>query len=549
MKKPLVIAFCVLVAACDKLSVNPWFEETSSQAGIRFEHQSGASGSYFLPEIMGGGVAISDFDNDGDSDIYFVQSGSLENPNNSAGNALYLNDGAGTFTVSENSGSEDTGYGIGVATGDYDNDGDVDLYVTNVGANVILQNDGDATFTDQTANAGVGDEGFGSSATFADLDGDGFLDLFVVNYIDWQQESELECYDLGTGIRNYCDPSNYDRPAQDRLYRNNQDGTFTDITEEAGITRAYGNGLGVVAADFNKDGLLDVAVANDRTVNQLWINQGNMRFDDESFIWGSAMDDQGIAKAGMGIVAGDLDDDQDFDLLIVNIEGETDSYFQNERSYFKVATARVGLTQVSRGYTRFGTVLEDFNNDGLFDLYLANGRVNYSPESEVADPYAERNIFFQGTVAGRFQHVPGTWIEEPASFIHTSRAAAYGDLDNSGSVDIVVVNRDAQPYLLMNTRSPTNSWIQVRLVNQAGRDDLHAEITVETSISKKTRMVQTSGSYLAAHSPYVHVGLGESTDSVNALVRWRDGTQELFKEIELNERTVLYQGQGETTPE
>ena len=545
MNRLLAIAFCVLLPACDNPTDKPWFEETSSQAGISFEHRSGASGKYFLPEIMGGGVAIADLDNDDDLDIYFAQSGSLENPNTSEGNALYLNQGNGTFALSENSGSEDTGYGIGVATGDYDNDGDVDLYVTNVGSNALLQNDGNASFTNQTFSAGVGDQGFGSSATFADLDGDGFLDLFVVNYIDWHQATEMECYDLGTGIRNYCDPSNYDRPAQDRLYRNNQDGTFTDITEEAGITRAYGNGLGVVAADFNMDGSLDIAVANDRTVNQLWINHGNMQFKDESFEWGSAMDDQGIAKAGMGIVAGDLDDDQDFDLLIVNIEGETDSYFQNESSYFKVATARVGLTQVSRGYTRFGTVLEDFNNDGVFDLFLANGRVNYSPESEVEDPYAERNLLFQGTDVGRFQYVPENWIKDPSAFIHTSRAAAYGDLDNDGSIDIVVVNRDAQPYLLMNTSSSPNSWLQIRLINQLGRDDLHAELTIETSIGKETRMVQTGGSYLSAHSPYIHVGLGESVDVVHALVSWRDGTQEMFKEIEPNESTILYQGEGQ----
>ena len=404
-------------------------------------------------------------------------------------------------------------------------------------------------FTDQTSLAGVGDVGFGSSATFADLDGDGFLDLFVVNYIDWQKESEIECHDLGTGIRNYCDPSNYDRPAQDRLYRNNRDGTFTDITDVAGITRAYGNGLGVVSADFNQDGLLDIAVANDRTVNQLWINQGNMRFVDKSFEWGSAMDNQGIAKAGMGIVAGDFDDDHDFDLLIVNIEGETDSYFQNEGSYFRVSTARVGLTQVSRGFTRFGTALEDFNNDGLFDLYLANGRVNYSPESEVADPYAERNLLFQGTFNRRFQHVAEPWIEESASFIHTSRAAAHGDLDNNGTLDIVVVNRDARPYLLMNTSSNTNSWLQLRLINQAGRDDLHAEITVETSLSKKIRMVQTSGSYLSAHSPYVHVGLGQSVDLLHVVVKWRDGTQEMFDEIKLNEKATLRQGQGQFVQE
>lgn len=270
-----------------------------------------------------------------------------------------------------------------------------------------------------------------------------------------------------------------------------------------------------------------------------------MKFEDQAIQWGSAMDDQGIAKAGMGIAARDVDDDGDLDLLIVNIEGETDSYFQNEQSYFKVATAQVGLTQVSRGFTRFGTVMEDFDNDGLFDLFLANGRVNYSPESEVSDPYAERNLLFRGTCENRFVHVSESWVSEPNSFIHTSRGAAYGDLDNDGLVDIVVVNRDAAPYVLLNTTTTQGNWLQLRLVNKQGRDDLHAELLVQGTEPEKTRIVQNSGSYLAAHAPLVHVGLGDVSEPVDVHVLWRDGTRETFSQVSLNERRTLYQGRGE----
>ncbi len=532
----------MLLLACSPAEKHPWFEDRTDQAGVSFVHQSGAVGNFYLPEIMGGGIAIADFNNDNHMDLYFIQSGSLDTQQPPKSNELYLNRGDGTFILQEKSGSEDTGYGIGVATGDYDNDADVDIYVTNVGPNVLLRNEGNGRFTDQTEFAGVGDPNFGSSATFADFDNDGYLDLFVVNYIDWTKERELECYDYGTGIRNYCDPTNYDRPAQDQIYLNNQNGQFTKVTESAGLTEAYGNGLGTVVADFNGDDLLDIAVANDRTVNQLWINQGSMQFKDMSIVWGSAMDDQGIAKAGMGIVARDFDNDSDPDLLVVNIEGETDSYFQNEGTYFKVATAKIGLAQVSRGYTRFGTLLEDFNNDGELDLYLANGRVNYSTESEVADPYAEENLLFMRDSTGAFKHMPDSLNILSRERIHTSRGAATGDLNNDGLMDIVVVNRDEKPYVLMNKTQNVHNWLQLRLFGDHGRDAYHAKVTVTTSERSITRIVQTGGSYLAANSPWIQFGLGESRGPLRLQVNWGDGSIEEFNRIQPNQRVVLLKG-------
>ena len=351
--------------------------------GIDFRHVPGASERYLMPEIMGGGAALLDVDGDGDLDAYLVQSGQspvTASSSPAVGNQLFLNEGDGTFVPARESGAEDPGYGMGVTAGDYDNDGDIDLYVTNVGANVLLRNDGNGRFEDVTEFASVGDPGWGTAALFADLDNDDDLDLFVVNYVNWSLGIERDCYDYGTGARNYCDPDNYDAPTHDRLYRNDGDGTFTDVSIEAGLGGVRGNGLGAISADFDRDGRLDVFVANDKTMDRLWLNQGELLFRDEALLWGCAMDDHGVAKAGMGVAAADTDNDGDSELLVVNIEGETDSFFRNEGAYFTDATATVGLATTSRGYTRFGVALADFDNDGRLDLYEANGRVAYSPE-------------------------------------------------------------------------------------------------------------------------------------------------------------------------
>ena len=548
MRNWLCVLLTLTILGCssseDQSSTSFWFDDQAQQRGVHFRHQSGATGDFYLPEIMGGGVAVGDFNNDTHLDIFFVQSGSMVDAESTFRHELYLNAGNGSFELAQNATTPTTKYGIGVTAGDYDNDGDVDLYITNVGPNTLLRNEGEGAFVDRTEASGLGEPGFGSSATFADFDEDGWLDLFVVNYLDWSVKTELECYDFGTGIRNYCDPSNYNRPTPDLLFRNNQDGTFTDVTVAAGISTARGNGLGTVAADFNQDGLLDIAVANDRTFNHLWINQGSMHFKNLALEWGSAMDEAGIAKAGMGIVAADFDQDTDPDLLIVNIEGETDSYFQNEKTYFKVATPSVGLTQTSRGFTRFGTVLSDFNNDGNFDLFLANGRVNFSTESEVEDPYAESNVLFTGTPAGKFLDGSKLLHAQLTTRIHTSRGAAQGDLDGDGRVDVVVVNRDSRPYVLMNTAVSAQNWLQVRLINSLGRDAHHSRVDLEQTNTTHTRYLSMDGSYLSTHSPWVHFAVEDSADASDLVVTWEDGSSDRFSDLLVNQRHTLVQGKG-----
>lgn len=520
----------------------PWFTDIASDSGITFTHVSGASASFLLPEIMGSGVALFDAENDGDLDIYFVQSGGPVEDTRRIGNELYLNDGTGTFSRVSGSGLEDAGYGMGLAVGDYNADGLVDVYVTNVGVNRLFRNLGDGTFVDETVWARVGTGGFSTASTFGDFDGDGHLDLFVVNYVDWSVSTERNCYDYGTGVRNYCDPGNYDRPTPDVLYRNNGDGTFTDVSLDSGISTARGNGLGAIASDFNGDGKLDIFVANDKSPNHLWINQGGFTFRNEAFTRGTAFDDHGIAKAGMGVAARDIDQDTDVDIIVVNIQGETDSYYRNDGTYFTDATAQVGLTRFSRNYTRFGVALYDFDHDGRLDFYEGNGRVTFSVESATEDPYAESNALFRGGSKIKFQFVPTNLVHEQ-SLIHTSRAVAAGDLDGNGTVDLVVTNRDAPAYLLRNNSLASAPWIAVDLLNHHGSPDLNARLTLETDLGTYEEEVQVSGSYLAGNSPTIHTTFHTTPVIVNATVRWSDGTSQDIELMPLNRRTVITQHQ------
>ena len=383
----------------------PWFREAAMERGIDFVHESGHGEPYLMPEIMAGGAALFDMDGDGDLDAYLVQGGSLKGAPRHF-NQLYRNDGSGRFeNATAGSGSGDGGYGMGVATGDYDGDGDTDLYVTNVGANALLQNDGPGSFTDVTAPARVGDRSWGAGAAFLDYDGDGDLDLFAANYIDWSLEARKECAN-SLGGPDYCSPRDYNAPARDLLYRNNGDGTFDDVSAAAGLDAAFGNGLGVVCGDFDGDGRTDIFVANDSVMNQLWMNRGDGTFADEALLRGCALDEGGIAKAGMGVSAVDVDDNATLDLLVVNLESETDSFYRNQGTYFTDATAAAGLAWGSHLYTRFGVGILDFDNDGRLDLYAANGRIDRGSSAvRAGDPFAEPNLLLSGRPDGRFEEV------------------------------------------------------------------------------------------------------------------------------------------------
>jgi len=544
-----IVLLAVVLAACDRSTTPagaagpPWFEERAAAAGLDFHHRSGHADKHYLPEIMGGGAAVFDMDGDGLLDVYFVQSGNLADPAAGPGNRLFRNRGDGTFedvTASSHAGVR--GYGMGVAAGDFDNDGYTDLYVTKLGRNVLLKNDGHGHFVDVTERAGVGGSGWSTSAAFLDFDGDGFLDLFVVHYLAWTRSEEIECYSL-TGVPDYCSPRSYDLPSAATLYHNERNGTFTDVTLRAGINAAVGNGLGVTTGDFNGDGRMDIFVANDSTPNQLWINDGNGRFHDAALTEGCAIDQDGKAKSGMGVHAVDVDDDGDLDLLVVNLDGESDSFYRNNGTLFVDDTAGVGLRTASRPFTRFGAAFADFDNDGRFDLFEASGRVGLQSTPYSNDPYAEPLLLFRGLTGPRFEEVkPRGGTATP--LVATSRAAAFGDLDNDGGIDVVVVNRDAQAYLLHNIVRGRGHWALLRVVDEHGRDAIGAEVRMTVGGRSIRRDVQPAYSYMASNDPRVHVGLGTETSIGNLTVRWPDGKREAFGDVAGDRVTTIRRGGG-----
>ncbi|MEW6072832.1 MAG: CRTAC1 family protein [Planctomycetota bacterium] len=556
------LAAVLLAAACGKANeraasppVGPaaspadvWFAEEAAIRGVVFRHVSGFRDGYLFPEIMGGGVALFDMEGDGDLDLYLVQSGAVLAPREERpGNQLYRNRGDGTFEdVSAGSGAEDRGYGMGVATGDYDADGDVDLYVTNLDRDTLLENDGTGHFTDVTQRAGVGNPAWGTSAAFLDYDLDGRLDIFVTNYVGWSEAAEQVCESPPLGP-DYCAPMVYRAPTPDVLYHNEGDGTFRDVSAAAGLRTAFGNGLGVISSDFDADGWPDIFVANDRMVNQLWVNQSDGTFRDRALPAGVAVDDEGNAKGSMGVAAADLDFDGDEDLLVVNFDRESDSFHRNEGKVFSDRTGRVGLGMTSRSFTRFGCALVDFDDDGLLDLYQADGRVLRPASFTGDDPYAEENLLYRGTDEGRFAEVvPRGGTARP--LVATSRGTAFGDIDNDGGLDIVVVNRDAPVHLLRNVRAGRGGWVSLAVSEGRGAFAIGAVVTGRAGERRIMRCVRTAYSYCAANDPRIHVGLGAAPALEEVAVRWPDGILEHFRAVPAGTAVRLVRGGGQVGP-
>lgn len=524
-----------------------WLVDVAVASGVHFSHMRGPQVRYWFPEIMSGGAGMFDYDGDGDLDLYLVQGGDLDPANRiKPGNQLFRNRGDGTFEdVTQAAGVGDTGYGMGCACGDYDGDGDIDLYVTNVGPNVLYRNNGDGTFTDVTAEAGVGEPGWGSSCAFVDFDGDEDLDLFVVNYVVWSIDGEIECFDEN-GQRDYCQPGNYGAPAPDTLYRNEGDGTFVDVSATAGLRTAFGNGLGVACGDFNLDGRVDLYVANDGMLNQLWLNVGDGRFVDGALLAGCAVNIQGMAEAGMGVAAVDIDHDGDLDLFMTHLRGESNTLYLNQDGLFEDVTAGAGLSMPSIARTGFGMGFVDFDHDGELDLYIANGRVTHAASSwDPDDLYADPNQLSRGVGGGRFEEVRSE-SGPTASSGGTSRAAAFGDYDNDGDVDVLVVDSGARARLLRNDAGSRGHWVMFRVLNRRGTDAVGAQVRVQAGGRRQWRLVQTAYSYCASNDPRVHFGLGAATQVDEVAVRWPDGKEELFGARPAGRVHELREGRGES---
>lgn len=534
------------------------FDEVAAETGLDFVHDTGATGEFYLPEIMGSGVALLDYDGDGDLDVYLLQGARLAAgggpPGSVAGpstNRLYRNDLSGGRIrfqeVTTAAGVGDPGYAMGSATGDYDNDGDLDLYITNFGSNRLYRNNGDGTFSDVTAAAGVDDPRWSTSACFCDLDNDGFLDLFVATYVDFTVAGNRLCHDT-VGAQDYCSPSVYN-PQPDRLFRNLGNGRFQDVTSPSGIGSARGAGLGVACADFNGDGWMDLYVANDGTPNHLWINRRDGTFLEMGLSSGTAYNAQGRAEAGMGIAAGDFDEDGDEDLFVTNLRQETNTLYVNDGTgNFYDATIESNLALDSLPFTGFGTDWADYDGDGRLDLFVANGAVEILESlRHTSYPYPQKNLLFRQVRRGYFLEVSRS-CGSPFGLLEVSRGAAFGDIDNDGDLDILLSNNRGPVRLLVNRSAPARHWLLVRLEGtRSNRRGLGSRLILKLPGGARLhRRVHTDGSYLSASDLRVHFGLGEITEVESLEVHWPSGRKESWKGLPADQILVLREGSGES---
>lgn len=544
----------------------PLFTELEG-VGFDFVHFNGMSGERYFVEMTGGGGALFDADGDGDLDLYLPQ-GEMLGQGKTVDDAvdpprhqppfadrLYRNDlvvepdgrRVLRFTdVTAESGIGNTGYSLGVAAGDIDNDGDVDLYLTNFGDNHLLRNRGDGTFENVTAQAGVHDRRWSVAAVFFDYDRDGWLDLYVGNYVDFTIATHKGCI-IATGAKDYCGPNAYD-PEPDRLFRNRGDGTFEDVTKKAGLG-APGAGLGAVAVDVDNDGWLDLYVANDGAPNHLWLNQKDGTFLDDALFAGCAVNAEGAPEASMGVASGDVDGDGDEDLFIAHLALETNTLYLNDgQGRFQDASVTSGLGSPSWQFTAFGTGWLDLDNDGWLDLVAVNGAVKVIEEQlRKGDPYPlkQRNQVFRNQGRGRFEEVTA---RAGSGFVHeeVSRGLIQGDLDNDGDTDLVLVNNSGPARLLRNDRGQDAHWIGLRLVaGQPARDQLGARVGVKRAGQPTIwRTARTDGSFVSANDPRVLVGLGDDRAVTAVEVRWPDGVVETFTGLAADRYHTLTRGAG-----
>jgi hypothetical protein len=534
----------------------PTFTDIAAASGIDRVSICGNVAKAHLLESTGAGVAIADYDGDGDDDLYLATAQTTDDwlaGRRPAANSLYRNNGDGTFTdVAEEAGVALRAWSAGTYFVDYDNDGDKDLLVTTWGPNVLYRNDGDGTFTDVTARVGVagGDGDWSASAAFGDLDGDGDLDLYVTNYCVYDLANPP--YD-GTrtnwkGIQVFRGPLGFEGQP-DRLYRNDGDGTFTDVTASSGIGGGGEPlfGLGVVMLDADDDGDLDVYVANDSTANFLWRNEGGLTFTEVANMAGVATNEDAKQQAGMGTDAGDFNDDGRLDLVVTNFSHDWNTLYRNDgQSFFTDATFVAGLRD-SYLPLAWGTKLFDYDNDGRLDLFVANGHIypEIDDHVQLKLTYKEANLLYRN-VGGRFENV-GAASGPGLAIVDGTRGAAAADIDRDGDLDLVLTNIDSTPNLLRNDGGNRQAWVSVRLVGtRSNRDAIGARLTLTAGGTTQVREVNPFGSYQSQSSYAVHFGIGEAAAIESLEIRWPSGETETLSDLPVGRFLTITEGAGIT---
>jgi hypothetical protein len=525
------------------------FTDVTAQAGIHFKHNSGAFGEKYLPETMGSGACVIDYDNDGWQDILFVNS--MDWPGHGSGKsypALYHNNHNGTFTdVTRQAGLDVEMYGLGCTVGDYDNDGFDDIYITAIGGSHLFRNLGNGRFADVTRKAGLVDSGFPASAVWFDYDHDGRLDLFVAHYVEWSLATDQACM-LDGSHKSYCTPEAY-KGQSARLFHNLGNGRFEDVTNRAGLDDPSGKSLGIALIDYDNDGWLDLFLTNDTQPNKLYRNNHNGTFSEQGVTTGVAFSDAGRARAGMGTDAGDYDNSGRQSLLIGNFTTESMTLYHNDASgLFTDETAASGIGPPSARSLTFGTFFFDYDLDGLPDIVAVNGHV--ADDISTVQPtlrYAEPPLLFHNLGNGRFEDLStkvGPAFREPM----VARGAAYADFDNDGDLDLVITTNNGTARLLRNDNGNRNDLLRVKLVGtRSNRDAIGAKVTLTTVNGTRLRaMVKTGSSYLSQNEFPLTFGLGKPSNEkfVSLEIVWPNGGKESIPHIAANQFVTIKEGAG-----